>query len=202
MVNKDILKTELLRKAFHLTGLVVPFLYYFFVPRDPAMIYLTIALLVAGVLEALRLSGRMEFPGHLRRDPSENKRLYGYFLGILSMLLAIFLFDKAIAIASILFMLIGDSASGLAGAAIIRRGVRPLADTKPPSVMAVMLSACILSGLLLYPVLSLPVVIAGALGATIAEAFPWRILGRKINDNLSIPLVSGAIMTLAAIILS
>jgi len=40
---------------------------------------------------------------------------------------------------------------------------------------------------------------AGALGATAADAFPWRISGRTVDDNLSIPLVSGALMWLAGL---
>lgn len=198
----SIIGKELLRKAFHLTGLIVPVLYCFIVPRDYALICLAIVALVAGILEIVRLSGHGIYPDMLLRDPSEKKRLYGYFWAILSMLLAVFLFDKVIAVASMLFMLLGDSAAGIAGAVLVRREAKPLTGPKPPLVMAVTFFTCMLSGLLFYPVLSLPVIFAGAIGATIAEAFTWRIWGYKINDNLSIPLASGALMAITGALLS
>jgi len=40
---------------------------------------------------------------------------------------------------------------------------------------------------------------AGAIGSVIADAFPWRVYGVAIDDNLLIPLLSGVLMTLAAI---
>jgi dolichol kinase len=197
----DIIRKELLRKAFHLTGLVVPVLYYFFFTRDAALLYLAIVVIVAGSLEAVRLSGHDIYPDLLLRDPSEKKRFYGYFWSLLAMLFVVLLFDKAVAVASMLFMLLGDSAAGLAGAVVVHYRGGPLSNPKPPSVMAVMFIVCMASGLLLYPVLSLPVIIAGAVGATISEAFPWSLLDQSINDNFSIPLVSGTIMTLVAILL-
>jgi len=197
-----IIRKELLRKAFHITGLIVPVLYYFFVSRDEALLYLAIAVIVAGSLEAIRLSGHDIYPDLLLRDPFEKKRLYGYFWSLLSMLLAVFLFDKAIAVSSMIFMLLGDSAAGLAGAAIVHYKGRQHVDPKPPSVMAVMFLTCMASGLLFYPGLSLPVIASGAAGATVAEAFTWKISGRTVNDNFLIPLVSRAIMTLMGSILN
>ena len=223
-----IIQKELFRKAFHLTGLAVPILYYFFLPRGIVLLGLAAAVAIAGSMEAFRLSGRDIYPDILLRDPSEKKRLYGYFWGLLSMLLAVFLFDKAIAIASVLFMLLGDSAAGITGAFLAhyttgKADVRRMENTpssgnifntlksdftyslshyKSPYVMAAMFLVCTGAGLLLYPAISLPVIVAGAAGATIAEAFPWRVLGRMVNDNLSIPLASGAIMALVATLLS
>lgn len=198
----DIIRKELLRKAFHLTGLAVPILYCFFLPRGAALLCLVIVVAIAGLLEAARLSCHGIYPDILLRDPSEKKRSYGYFWALLSMLLAVLLFDKAIAVASMLFMLLGDSAAGLAGAVIVHRTGRPLPSPKPSPVMATMFLACLVSGLLLYPALSLPLILAGAAIATIVEAYTWRIWGHTINDNLSIPLASGTIMALAAILLS
>jgi dolichol kinase len=196
-----VIRKELLRKSFHLTGLAIPILYYFFLSRDGTLLCLVAAVAVAGSLEAVRLSGYDIYPDLLLRDPSEKRRLYGYFWGLLSMLLVVFLFDKIVAVACMLFMLLGDSAAGLAGAAIVRHEPKPLVRPKPLYVMAVMFFTCIASGLLLYPSLSLPVLVAGATGATVAESFPLRILGNNINDNLSIPLVAGAIMTLGVCII-
>jgi dolichol kinase len=133
----------------------------------------------------------------------------------------VLLFDKAVAVAALLFLDVGDAATGLAGAVLTmlvgrkeadKRDYRmeklPLHDEllysvshpKSPALMAVMLAVCGLIGLF---VLRLPpeAVAAGALGAMVADAFPWRFFGYMVADNLSIPLLSGALMWLALAIL-
>jgi dolichol kinase len=71
---------------------------------------------------------------------------------------------------------------------------------KSPILMAVMFIVCGLIGLALYPSLTLAAAAVGALGAVAADAFPWRLFGLTVDDNLSIPLLSGALMWLAIII--
>jgi hypothetical protein len=39
---------------------------------------------------------------------------------------------------------------------------------------------------------------AGAIGAVIADAFAWRVLGFTLDDDLTITLVAGGAMLLAA----
>ena len=99
---------ELGRKAFHMAGCVIPAAYYFFVSREIMLIVLGACVLGAGFLEYMRLAGRDLYPNTFMR-PSENGRLGGYFYAALAMLLAVLLFPKAIAAASILFLIFGDS---------------------------------------------------------------------------------------------
>ncbi|WP_174590120.1 diacylglycerol/polyprenol kinase family protein [Methanocella conradii] len=211
----SILAKEASRKSIHLAGAVVPLAYYFFIPRELLLAILGVALLVAAALEYIRLSGKQIFPGILLRGHEEKGVIGGYFFALLSTFLAVLLFDKAIAVAAILFLDVGDAFTGLAGAVMSMLLGRSKADTrdydakvrplfgelcyaashpKSPVLMAVMFMVCGLIGLAFYPSLSPLMIIMGALGAVIADAFPWRLFGFVIDDNLSIPLLSGALM--------
>ena len=44
--------------------------------------------------------------------------------------------------------------------------------------------------------------ILGAAIATVVEALPLKIAGHKLDDNLTIPLIAGAAMTLLRMVLS
>jgi dolichol kinase len=217
-----ILAKEVSRKSVHLMGVVIPLAYYFFLSRELLLLLLAAVLTGAGALELIRLSGNPIYPRFLLRGHEEKGVLGGYFYALLSSFLVVLLFDKAIAVAAILFLVIGDAATGLAGAIMTmlvgrkeadkrdyRMGKQPLHEEllysvshpKSPALMAVMLVICGLIGLLFYPSLTLAAIAAGALGAMVADAFPWRFFGYIVDDNLSIPLLSGALMWLAFAIL-
>jgi dolichol kinase len=215
-----VLAKEASRKSVHMAGFLIPVVYYFFLPREALLILLGTGLLCAGVLEYIRLSGNPIYPKILLRDHEKRGVLAGYFFALLSSFLAVLLFDKPVAIAAMLFLTLGDGITGLAGAALTMLAGREDADKrnyradgrslleelwyaathpKSPVLMATMLAVCFALGLMLYPSLSLVMIVAGALGAMAADAFPWRIFGLTVDDNLSIPLVSGALMWLAGL---
>lgn len=217
----SVLAKEASRKSVHMAGVAVPLAYYFFLSRELLLLVLGFVVLTAAVLEYIRLTGNPIFPRILLRGHEEKGVLGGYFYALLSSFLAVLLFDKAIAIAAMLFLDLGDGITGIAGAVMTmlmgRKEVdkrdynmkeRSLAGElwyavshpKSPILMAVMFAACGLIGLVLYPSLPLIAGAAGALGAVIADAFPWRLFGRVVDDNLSIPLLSGALMWLAAVL--
>lgn len=213
----SVLAKEVSRKAIHVAGVVIPLAYYFFLSRELMLLILGAAVLCAAFVEYIRLSGNPVFPRILLRDHEEKGVVGGYFYALLSAFLAILLFDKAVAIAAILFLDLGDAITGLAGAFMTMLWGRKGADTrdyrmekrslpeellysvthpKSPALMLVMFATCGLIGLVF---LRLPpaAIVAGALGAVVADAFPWRLFGYTIDDNLSIPLFSGALMWLA-----
>ena len=212
--DRGLFLKELGRKAFHIGGCIIPVAYYFFVPREIMVVALAACVLGAAFLEYMRLSGRDLYPTVFMR-PSEDGRLGGYFYAASSMLLAVLLFSKAIAVAAILFLVLGDSITGLAGMVLymytgkqsiaVRDGAlaglkHAVTHPKPLSLMLLMFVVCLAIGLLFRPELSYPAIAAGAVGAVIADAFPWRIGQYVIDDNLSIPLVAGALMALASLL--
>lgn len=215
-----VLAKEASRKSVHMAGFLIPVAYYFFLSRELLLILLGAGVLGAGILELIRLSGVPLFPKVLLRDHEKKGLVGGYFFALASSFLAVLLFDKPVAVAAMLFLTLGDGITGLAGAALTMLAGPKEADKrkydtdgrtlpeelwyalthpKSPVLMAVMLVVCGALGLALYPSLSLIMIAAGAFGAMIADAFPWRIFGLTVDDNLSIPLVSGALMWLAGL---
>lgn len=192
---------EIRRKSIHLTGLSVPIILL------KAGWYITVgfvatALLVAVVLEVLRLKGMIRLP-EVRE--SEQGRVAGYFFYISGCLLTVILFSEMIAALAILMLCIGDAASGIVGSVVVGSNVRDSnipRKRKPRVVAAAMLSVCTLLGFLSSGFTHLPphVYLAGAAGATLADSIPLFIKGRSVDDNFAIPLASGALMTAASMI--
>lgn len=201
----DLLSSELRRKAFHLIGSLIPIVYYF-LDRETALIGLSIINAVLLLIEWLRLNGKIELPKVLLR-PHENKQVAAYIYFQMAALISILVFDKTIAIAALLMLAFGDTASGLAGSMIkggdIRNHDTKRMVIKPLPIMAAMFVVCLMTGLVLLSLplakdmayLSLPVYVAGAAGATLGDAIPLRIYGRPVDDNLMIPLLSGVFMS-------
>ncbi len=203
----DILFIELRRKAIHISGSLIPIAYYY-VNKETALIILLFVNAILLVIERLRLEGKIKFPQILLR-PHENKQVAAYIYFQIAALLSILIFDKAVAIAALLMLAIGDTFSGLAGAVIKGGNIRNYAVKKiafkPFPIMAVMFAVCILVGIALLDVppakdmvrLSFPVYVAGAVGATLGDAVPLRIQGTPVDDNLVIPLLAGLFMSIA-----
>ncbi len=206
----DIFSSELRRKAFHLTGSLIPIVYYF-LDRETALIGLSIINAVLLLIEWLRLKGKIELPRVLLR-PHENKQVAAYIYFQTAALISILVFDKTIAIAALLMLAFGDTASGLAGSMIKGGDIRNYNSKKivikPLPIMAAMFVVCVVTGLVLLSLplakdmayLSLPVYVAGAAGATLGDAIPLRINGRPVDDNLMIPLLSGVFMSVVRVI--
>lgn len=220
-IDWGILGREVSRKSVHVAGAVVPLAYYFLLSRELVLLILGLAVLGAAVLEYIRLSGNPIFPRFLLRGHEEKGVAGGYFYALLSSFLAVLIFDKAVAVAAMLFLDIGDAVTGLAGAVMTMLVGRKEADKrdysirerslldellyaashpKSPALMVVMFAVCGLIGLFFHPSLPLAAIVAGSLGAMVADAFPWRLFGLTVDDNLSIPLLSGVLMRLAIII--
>lgn len=203
----DLLLHELRRKSIHLTGALIPAGYYF-IDRETAVVLLTIINAVFLVVEWLRLNGKITLPAVLLR-PHEEKQVAAYIYFQLAALLTIFVFDKTIAIAALFMLTFGDTASGIAGAVIRGGNVRHNSSKwmKPLPIMAVMFTVCVIVGFILLKIplstdmkaLSTGVYIIGALGATLGDAIPFRILGKVVDDNLVIPIMAGIFMTIGSL---
>lgn len=200
---------ELRRKAIHVLGSFIAVAYYF-IDRETAVTGLAIINAILLIVEWLRLSGKIKLPEILLR-PHENKQVAAYIYFQLAALISIFAFEKTIAIAAILMLALGDTASGLAGALMDGGNVRHSRQRfimKPFPIMAIMFAVCVMIGILLQYLplapdmnsISFGVFVIGALGATLGDAIPLRIQGRPIDDNLMIPILSGVFMTIVTLI--
>ena len=195
---RTLLVKELRRKAIHLTGLSVP-LGILLLGRNYTAVLIALALAVSLVLERGRLNGKIRLPEV--RDQEEEK-VAGYIYYITGSLLAVILFPPMVAVVAMLMLSLGDAASGLIGSVLEKSNVRGYNQrwrVKPFPIVMGMFLVCLAIGRLSSGLthLSFPVYLAGAVGATVADSVALFINGRCLDDNLTIPLFSGAMMAAA-----
>ncbi len=180
---------EILRKIVHLATLIIP-VGYALTSEETVILFLTpffLALLLVDLLRhyhaGMASLFRTYFFGRVLRE-EEKPALMGSTYFIFSTLLTILLFPKPIAIASILILILSDTAAAWVGKGVGK--VRLFGKTVEGSVAFLITSLLIVW---IYPNLDRFPGSVAALGATLIEVLPIRL-----NDNLTIPLVAGAIM--------
>ena len=179
---------ELLRKSIHLAGLILPVIYFFL--DKPTM------LIVMGVLTGIAITVELVkwfspdfgkfffqiFAPMLRRHERRGA-MTGATYYMISAFLSVLFFSKTLAIVCIFFMVLGDLAAALVGR---MWGKTKLLGTKSLEGSIACFVVCAAIALVkLHPIVG----IIGALVATIVEMMPF-----PIDDNLTVPLVSGAVM--------
>ncbi len=201
---RTMLVKEVRRKAIHLTGLSVP-LGLIFLGRMVTATAIALVFAASLLLETARLRGKIRLPEV--RDHEETK-VAGYIYYMVGSLLCVLLFPSGIAITAMLFLSLGDTVSGLAGSILkncdVRGSPAPAGRgrIKPMPVVAAMFLACLLIGYLAsgFSGLSFPVYLAGAAAATFADGVAITIGNKSLDDNFSIPVFSGALMSAVALI--
>ncbi len=187
------MKSEFKRKLFHEIGLLIPICYYLFFDKKEAIFGMSIIVIIFVFIEFLRLRynfGKEFIPkvvGKTLRD-YEKVDLSAATYFIISSFFTILLFEKYIAVAAISYNSIGDFFSAIIGK---RYGKRKYMGGKKSieGSLACFVSCMIVGLVILNPLLAL----VGAVAATFAEGYLI-----KVNDNLSIPLVSGIVLTLVS----
>ena len=180
---------ELLRKSIHLSGLVLPVIYFFL--DKPTM------LVLMGILTGLALAVELVkwcsphfgeffsriFKPFLRRHERKGA-MTGATYYLISAFLCIFLFAKTLAIVCIFFMILGDMAAALVGKMWGRTKLLGRKEFRGKCRMF----RCLCTAIALVK-LNPVIAIIGALVATIVELIPF-----PVDDNLTVPLISGAVM--------
>ncbi len=186
-------KVEILRKTVHLATLIIP-VGYALTSEETAILFLIpffIALLAVDLLRHFHsgMASLFEkyFFGRVLRE-EEKSAFMGSTYFIFSTILTILLFPKSIAIASLFILILSDTAAALVGKGIGK--IKIFEKTFEGSTAFLITSLLIVW---IYPHLDRLSGSLAALGATVIEILPI-----KVNDNLSIPLVAGAIMFFAA----
>jgi len=190
---------EFKRKATHLFALCIP-IGYFFLPKLWSLLILAPFVLGAITIDVIRLR-RLPLHGFLNRllGPILREHESADFAGASYILSASFftilLFDKSVAVAAISFIILGDIAAALIGRRFGKTKIKwSMVESNDPNNRKSLegslscLLMCIIV-VLVVPHLPLWVGIVGALVATVVEGITL-----PINDNFSVPLISGLSM--------
>lgn len=193
--SKDIsFKGEVLRKLTHIGALSIPIIYYF-AGRRVILILLAAAICVAFTVDMIRFFGREKGKDLVHRlfgvmiRPHERLDFTGATYILTASILTILIFDKAIAVLAIAYIVVGDTASAIVGRLWGR--VKFNGKTLEGS-LSFFFSCCIAA--LLVPGIAMWVKLIGALSASVVEALTFYI-----DDNVTVPLISAAVMQLLLI---
>lgn len=175
----------------HTGAISIPIIYYFTGQRL-ILTLLVGAFAISLLIDLLRFFGHDKSKSLIYRylgliiRPHEKANFTGATYILASSILTILIFDKSIAILAIAFTVVGDTAGAIVGRVWGRKRYR----NKTLEGSASFFVACCIVALL---VSGIPwwVKIAGAFIATVVEAFTICV-----DDNLTVPLISGALMQL------
>ena len=187
-------KNEVIRKIIHISFSIIPLSYLWFFNEKEKMLYIVaILIFFAFVIEILRTSPNKfsnlfnYFFGFMLRTNEANGNLTGATWLLIGCIITIIFYDMPIAVSSMLFLLIGDSIAAIAGKfyPIFKIGKKTLFG-----------SFCGFFSSFIFIMnfnhtLSPTVIFFGSIVGMLVELVPT-----KINDNLTIPIFSGFVMTL------
>lgn len=190
-------KQELGRQFLHLTiGIVTVLLIYFEILSSLAIFLL----IVVGILASI-LSKRTELPffsfflNHFERKEMRKKfpgkGMIFFFIGTL---LALQLFEREIALASIMVLALGDSFSHIFGEWFGK--IKNIFNGPGKKLLEGTLAGTLVGfiGALLF--VPIPEAFLGSLAAMIAEVVKIDLNDHTLDDNLVVPLVAGTAMFL------
>lgn len=193
--------SEARRKAIHLAFILIPLDLLHEVlpwPRGHRQFALLFVALTVGavVVDLLRIHENRvrrffrEFLGELMRE-HERFSLLGSTYLLLAALLAIEIFPQPVAAAALGFTVLGDAMGALVGRA---RGRHRFFNKSLEGGLGCLLTCLAWAGYVAWvSPLTLPVLAAGALAATLVEILPI-----PLDDNLGITLAAGYVMKLLA----
>ena len=193
MKNTRLQMNELARKVIHVSSSTIPLIYWFWLDREwmlKGLIFIALGFLTAEYLRFHWSAGRTMFfkifGAALRHH--ESVRLTGATYVFTSAVLAVFLFPKPVAVASLLVLSLADTAAALVGIPLGKH--RFLKKSLEGSLAFFVVTNLILWWY--FPDLLWMLLIAGVV--TLAEAYPFGL-----DDNFVIPLLTGALLLIAGV---
>lgn len=178
--------TELGRRLVHASGSLVPLAFLAgLLTWVQVQGLVLLATAVAAGLEALRLSGRLDWRVYQQftREYEANWPA-GYALALVGASVTVLAFEPRIAVPAVLMLTIADPISGILSSGRL--------EVKAGYVLLATFGICLgIAGVLRVPPLP---ALFGAGAATAADGLKPSIRGYVIDDNLSIPVVAAAAM--------
>lgn len=183
---------ELSRRLVHASGVAIPISYLLGITNYSLTKYILIILtVIVLILEYFRLKRNYTniIYTKLTRD-YESKKVAGYALYIIGMLFAWIMYPPTAALSGMLLLSLGDPISGIIG------------SLKDNSRWSVRILLILIFGLIILPLniqefnvyIGIIISILASTGALIVDEFKPKINGNIIDDNLTIPVVSGLII--------
>ena len=186
---------ELSRKLIHLFNLIIPISYLVIVnDRVEMTIIMSILSIVFILVDYARMRVQIvknifnKFFNPMMRKHELDGKLTGATWVVIISVPMIYFFPKEIAVLSLVFMSVGDTAAAIIGRAF----GKTMIGSKSLEGSLGCLGACIIA-LLILDLIPLSIGLSGAIMATIFEALPL-----KIDDNVLIPVASGTAMVLVS----
>jgi phytol kinase len=182
---------EVGRKIIHLTILIVLLIFFAIknqLGQQAAFLFLVTLFVIFLVLEYLRLDLDFKLPFfHKFIRPKEQYKVYGVIFFLSSTIIALAVFDTAIAVAALLMTTFGDMTAAIAGK---KYGTTMLFKNKTVTGFVTELITNIIVAIIISLTFSINVyiLIIMAFVATITET-----LVDELDDNLAVPLISGFI---------
>jgi len=187
MINRS----EYYRKGIHLFNLIIPFLYFFVFTNKWEYLKILAVITVCFIFIDI---GRHFVPiiksifsfffDKMLREHELKGKLTGATWVMLASCFSIALFSKPVAILSLIYMSVGDTAAGIIGQLYGKHKI----GTKTWEGFAAGLVVCFIIAIN-YDMLPKHISLIGALSAMIMEILPI-----PLDDNFKIPLGSGGIM--------
>ncbi len=196
------MKQEILRKSIHLSSLLIPFGYKYWLDYDKkvALFWIAVVFAVFFGYEFLRRRdckiGRWldDIFGHILRDHEKSGGLAGSFYLLVSCLVCVIFFSGEVAFLSLSFLSLGDSLAALIGKKFgrIKLGKKSLEGSLACFFGCLAIAYFFASRSLAGGLCGFWTVCAsGAFAASVAELIPT-----KIDDNLKMPIAAGVVMSL------
>ena len=193
---------HLARKCFHMSGAIAFLAPYLFLGFTRETIAAFLGAILAGVMTLEYLRSRSEkfnsiavlFLGPIMRDTEVNQ-LTGIPFYVASCLFAIVVFPRHIAVLSILYLAFGDPSSSFFGVLYGRNKIFPNKSLQG-TLGGLVICSLVTLGYLYWQDIAMDKLILlsiiGGFCGSMAELLPLNV-----DDNFSIPVVSGALMALA-----
>ena len=189
---------EISRKAIHIFNILIPLFHiYIFKNKIDMIIFLSAMVIFCFFIEIFRTENSFiskffeKYLFFMMRSFEKQGSLTGSTWVFVGALITIILVPQPFSLLALFFLAFGDTLAALVGMKFpfIKIGEKTLSGSLACFIM------CLFVGLFLNFEISSEIILIGAFTATIAE-----LTSIKINDNISIPVLSGCAMYLGSIV--
>ena len=189
---------EISRKVIHIFNIIIPLFHiYIFKNKIDMIIFLSAMVIFCFFIEIFRSLNSFiskffeKYLFFMMRSFEKQGSLTGSTWVFVGALITIILVPQPFSLLALFFLAFGDTLAALVGMKFpfIKIGSKSLSGSLACFIM------CLIVGLFLNFEISSEIILIGAFTATIAE-----LTSIKINDNISIPVLSGCAMYLGSIV--